>query len=63
MVFNFSEKDPITKLALSRDLKNGVCLRRFAEAFHSFGNFQKMFWAGVSFYSNLVDSFSKAAYY
>ena len=31
--------------------------------FYSFSNFQKMFWAGVSFYSNFIDSFSKAAYY
>ena len=31
MVFNFSKKDSIIRLALSRDLKNGVCLRRFAE--------------------------------
>ena len=30
---------------------------------YSSGNFQKMFWAGVSFYSNFADSFSKAAYY
>ena len=31
MIFDFSKKDPITKLALIRDLKIGVCLRRFAE--------------------------------
>ena len=33
------------------------------KVFYSFGNIQKMFWAGVSPYSNFVDSFSKAAYY
>ena len=63
MAFNFSKKDSITRLAPSRDLKNGVCLRLFAEDVLSFGNFRKMFWAGVSLYSNFVDSFSKAAYY
>ena len=30
--------------------------------FYSFGNFQKMFCAGVSFYRNFVDWFSKAGY-
>ena len=31
MVFNFSKKDSITRLALSQNLKNGIWLRRFAE--------------------------------
>ena len=31
MVFNFSKKDSITGLALSRNMKNGVWQRSFAE--------------------------------
>ena len=31
MIFNISKKDSITRFALIRDLKNGACLRRFAE--------------------------------
>ena len=31
MVFKFGKKDSITRLALSQGLKNGVCLKRFAE--------------------------------
>ena len=31
MVFNVNKKDSISRLALSWDLKNGVCQRHFAE--------------------------------
>ena len=31
MVYNFSKKESITRLALGQDLKNGVCLICFAE--------------------------------
>ena len=58
IVFDFSEIDSINRLALSQDLKktefvSGVLLKLF----YSFGNFHKMFWAGVSFCRNFVDSY------
>ena len=62
MVFNFSKKDFITRLALSQyktEFVQNVCLK----VFYSFGNFLRMFWATVSFCSNFIDSIRKAAYY
>ena len=44
MVFNFSKR-AITTLVLSRNLRKGVCLKRFAEGFLFGGNFKKVFQA------------------
>ena len=54
-------KKTITRLALSRNLKNGVWLRRLLKSSYSFGNLKKKFW--VSFYSKFACFFSKAAYW
>ena len=63
MVFNFSKRDPVTGLALSRGLKNRVFRSRSAEGVLNFENFcrtLRIFCVLKSLYSKFAGFFGKA---
>ena len=61
---NFGKREPLTRLALSRSLKNGICQSRYAEGALYSENFCwtfRNFFVLESLYSEFAVFFSKAA--
>ena len=63
MIFHFEKRSLSLDLRWVRIWKTEFVWGVLLKAFYYFRNFQKMFWAWVSWDSNFLDSFSKAAYY